>query len=63
MRDAPLRAVFLDVGNTLLHLDYAWIADVIRARGQRVDAASVQRAEYRAKAAVDGAFAARAAGG
>ena len=63
MRDAPLRAVLLDVGNTLLHLDYAWIAGVVRAQGGTVDAASVQRAEYRAKAAVDRAFAARAAGG
>lgn len=59
----PLRAVLLDVGNTLLHLDYAWIAGVIRARGRAVDAAQVLAAEYGAKAAVDAAFAAREASG
>jgi putative hydrolase of the HAD superfamily len=61
VRNAPLKAVLLDVGNTLLHLDYRWIADACRARGREVDAAQVQVAEYGAKAAIDRVFAGRAA--
>jgi putative hydrolase of the HAD superfamily len=63
VRDRPLRAVLLDVGNTLRHLDYAWIADALGARGRPVTAATVQRAEYGAKTAIDRAFAAREASG
>jgi HAD superfamily hydrolase (TIGR01509 family) len=59
VRDAPLRAVLLDVGNTLLHLDYGWIAAALRARGLAVDMEALRRAEYGAKAAIDRAFAAR----
>jgi putative hydrolase of the HAD superfamily len=63
VKDAALRAVLLDVGNTLRHLDYAWIADALQARGRPTSAHDVQVAEYGAKAAIDRAFAAREATG
>lgn len=51
------RAVLFDVGNTLLHVDYAHVADVLRAEGHAVDAGAVRVAEYVAKAALDRALA------
>jgi putative hydrolase of the HAD superfamily len=48
-----IRSVFFDAGNTLLHLDYAFIADILRAHGHQRSAADVRTAEYAAKAAVD----------
>ncbi|MFN8644960.1 MAG: HAD-IA family hydrolase [Candidatus Binatia bacterium] len=52
----PLRAVLFDLGNTLHHLDHAWIADCITAHGHPVGARQVHEAEYRGKAAIDARF-------
>ena len=52
----PLRAVLFDLGNTLHHLDHAWIADCISAHGHPVSARRVHEAEYRGKAAIDERF-------
>ncbi len=54
--------VLFDVGNTLHHLDHAFIADTITRHGHRVSGGDVARAEYSAKAAVDAQFRARQAG-
>jgi putative hydrolase of the HAD superfamily len=51
------RAVVFDVGNTLLHVDYAHVARVLGDAGHAVDADGVRRAEYAAKAALDRALA------
>lgn len=57
-----LRAIVFDVGNTLHHVDHAWVADCITRHGHAADARAVQTAEYRAKAAIDEMFRAAAAG-
>ncbi|MEO8605718.1 MAG: HAD family hydrolase [bacterium] len=57
-----LRAVLFDVGNTLHHVDHAWIAACIARHGHPTTAHEVMVAEYRAKAAVDTMFRAAAAG-
>lgn len=49
----PVRAVFFDVGNTLVRIDYAAIADHLAVHGVRVTADSVQRAEWRARVRLD----------
>jgi len=54
------RAVLFDLGNTLHHLDHAWIADCISAHGHPTSVRQVQEAEYLGKAAVDQRFRARA---
>jgi len=54
--------VLFDVGNTLHHLDHAYIADAISRRATAVTAGEVAVAEYAAKAAVDARFQARDAG-
>jgi HAD superfamily hydrolase (TIGR01509 family) len=54
-RMAP-RAVLFDLGNTLHHLDHAWIAGCITAHGHPVSAGQVHAAEYRGKAAIDARF-------
>lgn len=41
---ARIKAVLFDVGNTLLHLDYAWIAQQARALGGGASADDVGRA-------------------
>ncbi len=53
------RAVLFDLGNTLHHLDHAWIADCITAHGHPTTARRVQEAEYLGKADVDRRFRAR----
>ena len=53
------RAVLFDLGNTLHHLDHAWIAECLCAHGHPATARQVQEAEYRGKAAVDARFRAR----
>ena len=53
------RAVLFDLGNTLHHLDHAWIADCISAHGHPTSARQVQEAEYLGKAEVDRRFRAR----
>lgn len=49
--------MIFDVGNTLLHVDYAHVAGVLGALGHPVDPAVVRAAEYAAKAALDRALA------
>lgn len=56
------RAVLFDLGNTLHHLDHAWIAYCISAHGHPTSARQVQEAEYLGKADVDRRFRARDAG-
>jgi putative hydrolase of the HAD superfamily len=53
VRPCPPRAVFFDAGNTLLRMNYAAIAARLAAEGVRVDAAEVQRAEWRARVRLD----------
>jgi HAD superfamily hydrolase (TIGR01509 family) len=55
----PLRAVFLDAGNTLVGLDYATIARRIWAEGHLVEAPEVRSAEARARVRLDPHLAAR----
>jgi HAD superfamily hydrolase (TIGR01509 family) len=57
-----LSTVVFDVGNTLQHLDYAFIADTITASGRSTTASEVAFADYEAKAAVDALMRARASG-
>jgi putative hydrolase of the HAD superfamily len=57
-----LSAVLFDMGNTLSHLDHAWIAASATRHGTAVSAADVERAEYAAKAGVDRLVRARAEG-
>jgi HAD superfamily hydrolase (TIGR01509 family) len=49
----PLRAVFLDAGNTLVGLDYDTIARGIEAQGHAVSVPAVQAAEFRARVLFD----------
>jgi HAD superfamily hydrolase (TIGR01549 family) len=59
---AQISTVLFDVGNTLHHLDHAFIAGVVSRHSHPVEARAVAVAEYAAKAAVDAQFRARAAG-
>jgi putative hydrolase of the HAD superfamily len=58
------RAVFLDAGNTLLHLDYELIAGMLSARapGAQLSPETVRRAEWRARVRAN-AWLAEAPGG
>lgn len=49
----PIRAVFLDAGNTLVRIDYAVIAAELARQGVRVTAEDVQHAEWRARVRLD----------
>jgi putative hydrolase of the HAD superfamily len=50
---AGIRYVIFDVGNTLMHLDYAFIADVLAQHGHPTTPLAIRIAEYEAKAALD----------
>ena len=50
------RAVLFDLGNTLHHLDHAWIAGCISDHGHPTSARQVQEAEYHGKHHVDRRF-------
>jgi HAD superfamily hydrolase (TIGR01509 family) len=52
----PLRAIFFDAGNTLIHMDYDAIAAALRREGVVVTAVDVQRAEWRARVRLDATF-------
>jgi len=54
---AGKRALIFDVGNTLLHVDYAHVATVLRAHGHGVEPDAIRAAEYAAKAELDRALA------
>jgi len=49
--------VFLDVGNTLLTLDFAWVARELAALGMPVEVAALRRAEAAARPLVSGRIA------
>jgi putative hydrolase of the HAD superfamily len=49
-----LRAVFLDAGNTIVALDYAVIADRVRAAGHPVTEDAVRHGEAHARVRLDG---------
>ncbi|HUF92421.1 MAG TPA: HAD-IA family hydrolase [Candidatus Limnocylindria bacterium] len=48
-----VRAVFFDVGNTLVRIDYGAIADHLAVHGVAVSAEALQRAEQRARVRLD----------
>jgi putative hydrolase of the HAD superfamily len=49
----PVRAIFFDVGNTLVRINYAAIAEHLAVHGVRVSADTVKRAEWRARVRLD----------
>jgi putative hydrolase of the HAD superfamily len=53
MAGGPLRAVLFDAGNTLMHLDYEFIAGVLAEHGFPRAPLDLRIAEYSAKAAID----------
>lgn len=50
---SPIRAVLFDVGNTLCHIRYGVIADVLVATGIPVTSEEVRQAEYRIRPILD----------
>jgi putative hydrolase of the HAD superfamily len=54
---AELETIFLDVGNTLVAMDYAWIQRELSARGIEADVGRIHRAEAAARPAVSRAVA------
>ena len=48
-RGQPLQAVLFDVGNTLLHLDYEWLAGLAQALGAGASPDDVGRADARVR--------------
>ena len=61
MLPAQLDAVLFDAGGTLVHLDYACMAKIVRAHGVERSEASLRRAESASRRAIDAH--ARATGG
>lgn len=53
MASTPLRAVFLDAGNTLLRMNYAAIAAALGDLGVTITADAVEQAEWRARVRLD----------
>jgi HAD superfamily hydrolase (TIGR01509 family) len=53
MKTAPIRCILFDAGNTLMHLDYPFIAHVLADYGHRIEPLAIRIAEYKAKAAID----------
>lgn len=54
---AELATLFLDAGNTLVSIDFEWVAHELGARGGSCDAASLERAEAAARPHVSAALA------
>lgn len=48
-QDAPIRAVFLDAGNTIVFLDHQAVADVVSAHGHPIDGRALREVEGSAK--------------
>ncbi len=48
---ADIDTVFLDVGNTLISIDFAWVAAELGSRGVRTDTEALRRAEAAARPA------------
>ena len=44
-----LSALFLDLGNTLVSIDFAWVCDELTRRGVVVDERELERAEAAAR--------------
>ncbi len=59
---ASVSTILFDVGNTLHHLDHAFIAEVTTRHGHPATAHEVAVAEYAGKAAIDAQFRTRRAG-
>ena len=55
-----LRTIFLDVGNTLISMDYGWIRDELAGHGVEVDLETLMRAEAAARPTVSRAVAGEA---
>lgn len=53
MKHAPIHTVLFDAGNTLMHLDYEFIAGVLAEYGRAATPLEIRVAEYAAKAALD----------
>ncbi len=51
MSFSSVSTVFLDVGNTLISIDFTWVADELTARGHTADAEMLRRAEAAARPA------------
>jgi putative hydrolase of the HAD superfamily len=56
----PLRALFFDAGNTLVHMDYDAIVTALARAGVVATGGDVQRAEWRARVRLDATFVAGA---
>ena len=56
MTTRPLRAIFFDAGNTLIHMDYDAIAAAFAREGVTATGGDVQRAEWRARVRLDASF-------
>jgi putative hydrolase of the HAD superfamily len=52
----PLRAIFFDAGNTLVHMDYDAIAAALGREGVVATPTDVERAEWRARVRLDATF-------
>jgi putative hydrolase of the HAD superfamily len=52
----PLRAIFFDAGNTLIHMDFEAIATALAREGVTTTADEAQRAEWRARVRLDSTF-------
>jgi HAD superfamily hydrolase (TIGR01509 family) len=50
---APLEAVLLDAGGTLVRLDFEWMAETVSALGARVTAEALRRAEVEGRRRYD----------
>jgi REG-2-like HAD superfamily hydrolase len=53
MKQRKIRAIFFDAGNTLMFLDYKFVAEHISAAGVAASADDVRRAEFGSRRAVD----------
>ncbi len=58
----PVSTILFDLGNTLRHLDHAYVAAVISRHAQPVAAVELATAEYQGKAAIDAQLRARRIG-
>jgi putative hydrolase of the HAD superfamily len=49
-----IRTLFLDAGNTIVSIDFPWVASVLAERGVVVEASALERAEAAARPRLDG---------
>src|SRR5216684_6312224 len=62
-KDEKIKALLFDFGGTLAFLDYELLADEFSRPGRRIDAGTLERAEYAGRAAIDRALMAPATDG